>query len=72
MPWTKKQVRLLESSASPLTSAQKAKMNRELHANPAMGHAKKGSKALKKSGRKMGNQHMSSESSSYNFRDHLA
>lgn len=48
MPWTRKQVRYLESSGSPLTQAQKDKMNAELHANPAMGHMKKGSKAMKK------------------------
>jgi len=41
MPWTEKQVRYLESSGSPLTSAQKGKMNRELHQNPAMGHKQK-------------------------------
>lgn len=41
MPWTRKQVKYLESDDSPLTRAQKDKMNAELHANPAMGHAKK-------------------------------
>jgi len=48
MPWTRRQVRFLESSGSPLTSAQKAKMNAELHADPAMGHAKKGSSELER------------------------
>ena len=48
MPWTRRQVRYLESSGSPLTADQKAKMNSELHANPKMGHAKKGSAELKK------------------------
>lgn len=48
MPWTRQQVKYLESSGSPLTVAQKAKMNRELHADPSMGHKKKGSEALKK------------------------
>ena len=48
MPWTRKQVRLLLSKYSPLTAEQQSKMKDELHANPAMGHAKKGSEALKK------------------------
>ena len=33
--------------ASPLSGKQKGKMKAELHADPAMGHKKKGSKALK-------------------------
>ena len=56
MPYTPKQVRFLESSGTPLTAVQKAKMNRELHENPSLGHYKKGhmSKvdAYKKSKRK--------------------
>jgi hypothetical protein len=48
MPWTRKQVKYLLSSSSPLTSEQEAKMKAELHADPAMGHAKKGSAKLKK------------------------
>lgn len=48
MPWTRRQVRFLESSGSPLTAAQKSKMNSELHSDPSMGHKKKGSKAMKK------------------------
>jgi hypothetical protein len=48
MPWTRKQVKLLLSKYSPLSGAQKDKMHAELHANPAMGHAKKGSSELKK------------------------
>jgi len=48
MPWTPRQVRYLESSGSPLTAAQKSKMNSELHENPALGHQKKGSAAMKK------------------------
>ena len=48
MPWTAKQIRYLLSSASPLTAAQKAKDKAELHANPAMGHARKGSEELKR------------------------
>ena len=49
-PWTRKQVKLLLSKYSPLTPEQKAKDKAELHANPAMGHAKKGSQELKKNG----------------------
>lgn len=47
-PWTAKQVRLLLSKVSPLSAEQQDKMKQELHQNPAMGHAKKGSEALKK------------------------
>lgn len=50
MPWTRKQVRLLLSSASPLSEEQQSKMKSELHANPSLGHKKKGSAALKKGG----------------------
>jgi len=46
MPWTRKQVKYLLSSGSPLSGGQKTKMVGELHADPAMGHVKKGSKAL--------------------------
>lgn len=40
---------MLLSSGSPLSTTQKAKMVAELHQNPKLGHAKKGSAALKKS-----------------------
>lgn len=50
MPWTRKQVKLLLSKYSPLNAEQKDKMHAELHANPKMGHAKKGSEELKKNG----------------------
>jgi hypothetical protein len=46
MPWTRRQVKYLLSNGSPLTGEQKTKMKGELHANPAMGHVKKGSRAL--------------------------
>jgi hypothetical protein len=36
------------SSVSPLSGDQQAKMKAELHADPSMGHAKKGSAALKR------------------------
>jgi hypothetical protein len=42
MPWTRRQVRYLLSSGSPLSGEQKTKMKGELHADPAMGHMKKG------------------------------
>jgi len=48
VPWTRRQVKYLLSSGSPLTGGQKSKMIGELHANPEMGHMKKGSTALKK------------------------
>lgn len=48
MPWTRKQVRYLLSSGSPLSGAQKTKMKGELHENPSMGHMKKGSKKTAK------------------------
>jgi hypothetical protein len=48
MPWTRRQVRKLLSRGSPLTEAQQEKMKGELHADPALGHARKGSAALKK------------------------
>jgi len=44
MPWTRRQVRYLLSDASPLTPAQKKKMQAELHENPQLGHKKKGRK----------------------------
>ena len=47
-PWTRSQVKLLLSKASPLSAEQQDKMRAELHANPKLGHAKKGSPALKK------------------------
>lgn len=48
MPWTPRQVKLLLSDKSPLTPEQKEKMQKELHDNPSLGHARKGSKALKR------------------------
>jgi hypothetical protein len=60
--WTRKQVKKLLSKGSPLTSEQQDKMKSELHANPQMGHAKKGSAALKKT---------ETESSTYDWRKHI-
>lgn len=51
MPWTRQQTKFLLSSGSPLKPSQKKKMVGELHANPAMGHMKKGTLALSKSGK---------------------
>jgi hypothetical protein len=42
MPYTRRQVRFLESSGSPLSGKQKDKMNRELHNDPSLGHREKG------------------------------
>lgn len=79
MPWTRRQVKyLLSDKVSPLSEEQKAKMKSELHANPSMGHKKKGSKDLKRAGTKRtkrhgvtsirrGNQHMTSETHSYHY-----
>lgn len=44
MPWTRKAVKFLLSSGSPLSKDQKKKVKGELHADPSLGHAKKGSK----------------------------
>lgn len=51
MPWTRQQVKFLMSAGSPLSEAQKEKDKAELHANPAMGHMRKGSAALKRPSR---------------------
>lgn len=51
MPWTRRQVKYLLSSGSPLSGEQKTKMKDELHADPAMGHEKKGSAELKEAAR---------------------
>lgn len=52
MPWTRKQVKYLFSSGSPLTGEQKNKMHAELHANPSLGHKKKGSSQMARAFRK--------------------
>jgi hypothetical protein len=46
MPWTRRQVKYLLSNGSPLSGQQKTKMTGELHANPSMGHMKKGFKRI--------------------------
>lgn len=74
MPWTPKQVRLLLSDASPLSDAQKSKMRDELHQDPAMGHARKGSAALKRPAAKPSpkkKQAPETESYAYNWRQHM-
>jgi hypothetical protein len=67
MPYTRRQVRFLESSGSPLTPAQKDKMNAELHTDPSLGHKRKGSKAMKRSPRKPKPE---GETHAYDWRDH--
>lgn len=69
MPWTRKQVKYLMSSGSPLSKGQKSKMVGELHANPSMGHKKKGSSALKRgqTSRRKANQHVESETHAYHW-----
>lgn len=54
MPWTRKQVRMLLSKGSPLSGSQKENMKSELHADPAMGHAEKGSSLLKRAKKRAG------------------
>lgn len=61
MPWTRRQVKYLLSKGSPLSGSQKTKMVGELHENPAMGHAKKGSQELKAAAR----ERMNSEIKNY-------
>jgi len=51
MPYTRQQVKFLFSSGSPLSPEQKEKMHSELHANPALGHMKKGSAEMKRPSR---------------------
>jgi len=48
MPWTRQEVKFLLSNGSPLKPEQRTKMVSELHANPKMGHEKKGSKEMKR------------------------
>lgn len=48
MPWTRRQVKFLLSKGTPLNAGQREKMLGELHEDSAMGHKRKGSKALKK------------------------
>ena len=48
MPWTRKQVKYLLSSGSPLNISERSKMIAELHANPAMGHKRKGAPSKRK------------------------
>jgi hypothetical protein len=42
MPWARRQVRYLLSKFSPLSAPQKNKMKAELHADPSLGHKRKG------------------------------
>jgi hypothetical protein len=47
MPWTRKQVRLFFSKASPLNAEQQAKFEAEIHADPSLGHKQINALALK-------------------------
>lgn len=67
MPWTRRQVKYLLSSGSPLSGEQKDKMKSELHEDPAIGHERKGSQALKKSA-KPKKPRIESETHQYNWR----
>jgi len=48
MPFTRREVRFLFSSGSPLSTEKKEKMKAELHADPALGHQRRGSAAMKR------------------------
>jgi hypothetical protein len=48
MPWTRKEVRFLLSKGSTLSEEQKNKMKAELHADPSLGHKKKGTDEMKR------------------------
>lgn len=48
MPWTRKEVKYLLSKVSPLEPDQQQSMKDELHADPKLGHARKGSPELRK------------------------
>lgn len=52
MPYTRRQVKFLLSKGSPFSDERKAKLERELHRDPSIGHARKGSDRLKSRGRK--------------------
>lgn len=54
MPWTPRQVRYLMSAGSPLSGGQRDKMKAELHSDPSIGHAKKGSGVLSEVAKKRG------------------
>jgi hypothetical protein len=49
MPYTRREVRYLLSKVSPLSEEKKESIKGELHNNPKLGHARKGSKAMKRS-----------------------
>lgn len=51
MPFSRKEVKFLFSSGSPLSAVQKERMHGELTENPAMGHMTKGSAAMKRGSR---------------------
>jgi hypothetical protein len=48
MPYTRRQVRYLLSKKSPLSDEEKEKVKRELHANPSLGHKRKGTKSMRR------------------------
>jgi hypothetical protein len=48
MPFTRQQVKFLLSSGSPVSAAEKEKIKGELHADPSLGHARKGSSEMKR------------------------
>ena len=51
MPYTQREVRFLLSSASPFSNNKKDEVKTELHADPALGHQRRGSEAMKRGSR---------------------
>lgn len=51
MPYTQREVRFLLSSGSPFSEKKKNEVKAELHANPALGHGRRGSEAMKRGSR---------------------
>lgn len=51
MPYTQREVRFLLSSASPFSNKKKDEVKAELHSDPALGHQRRGSEAMKRGSR---------------------
>src|SRR5262245_56876258 len=71
MPYTRKQVKLLLSKASPVSEAKKQEIKNELQADPALGHAKKGSAELKKKPAAKKKPADGEGTYMYNWREHM-
>lgn len=51
MPYTQREVRFLLSNASPFSKQKKNEVKAELHEDPALGHQRRGSEAMKRGSR---------------------